>query len=212
MFIERSKVDIREVIHLSPSDQESNLIVSEILLINSLRKVRIGFLGDTYIPIDDLCIKLFNNSCSNDNEICVDHPIFGKFLFLIHKSEDNIYRKNREINESLLFCYDMLDIIVIYIDISNTDSFDNLKKKWVNEVNKFHNGKLYFIAVIDSEEFGKRNRRIEFNKKTGEPIKVNIEEVEKYARENNIIFFLAIGNKDDKQREFSEIIINNYSF
>ena len=163
-------------------NQNNNKNISEIK-----EEIKIIFLGDPDVGKTTSLIKLLDP----EQEVNITRSTIINFIQdKSHKDFNLIFYDTagqERFNSLVQFYYRDVDIVLLFFDIMNADTFRNAVNEWYKKIKEFQlNKKIYFFLIANKTDMLKTD--LDFQR---------INDPKSYAQENNMFFYLL--NKKEPQ-------------
>ena len=150
-------------------------------------EIKIIFLGDPDVGKTTSLIKLLDP----DQEVNITMSTIINFIQdKSHKDFNLIFYDTagqERFNSLVQFYYRDVDIVLLFFDIMNADTFRNAINEWYKKIKEFQlNKKIYFFLIANKTDMLKTD--LDFQR---------INDPKSYAEENNMFFYLL--NKKEPQ-------------
>lgn len=168
-------------------NQNNNNNNNHNILSETKEEIKIIFLGDPDVGKTTSLIKLLDP----DQEVNITRSTIINFIQdKSHKDFNLIFYDTagqERFNSLVQFYYRDVDIVLLFFDIMNADTFRNAVNEWYKKIKEFQlNKKIYFFLIANKTDMLKTD--LDFQR---------INDPKSYAEENNMFFYLL--NKKEPQ-------------
>ena len=168
-------------------NQNNNQNHNHNFLSETKEEIKIIFLGDPDVGKTTSLIKLLDP----DQEVNITRSTIINFIQdKSHKDFNLIFYDTagqERFNSLVQFYYRDVDIVLLFFDIMNADTFRNAVNEWYKKIKEFQlNKKIHFFLIANKTDMLKTD--LDFQR---------INDPKSYANENNMFFYLL--NKKEPQ-------------